>query len=237
MQTSKKSSLLILFITSLILSRAMFFFIDDPEGPNLLIVTVIALIVFFLSSTVNLFNFKTSSCKKLFLTIFIQIVIVGAFLVLNSLTDKEKQTSTLQSYRNIEYTIEGKKITLGGEFGYFGNELVTDLNEDGRDDVIFLITQSSGGSGTFYYVVSALNLESGYIGSDGYLLGDRIAPQTTELSQNPKHKNVIVVNYADRGTGEPMTTKPSFGKSTYLKLDIERMQWGIVVPNFEGESR
>jgi hypothetical protein len=86
-------------------------------------------------------------------------------------------------------------------------------------------------------VVAALNKESGFVGSDGYLLGDRIAPQTTEASQNPKHKNVIVVNYADRAQGEPMTARPSVGKSAYLKLDVPRMQWAIVVADFEGESR
>ncbi len=233
-----KTSLLILFITSLILSRTMFFFINDPEGTNLLIVAVMALGVFFLSLSINLLNLKTTSRKKLLLTIIFQIVIVSGFLVLNSFTDKkEKQTFTLKSYKDIEYMIEGKKITLSGEFSYFGNELVTDLNGDARNDVVFLIRQNSGGSGTFYYVVSALQTNNRYLGSDGFLLGDRIAPQTTELSKNPKHKTVIVVNFADRGVGEPMTTKPSLGKSVYLKLDIEHMQWGIVVPNFEGESR
>ena len=51
-----------------------------------------------------------------------------------------------------------------------------------------------------------------------------------------KYKNVIVVNYADRAPNEPMTTEPSIGKSAYLKLDLEHMQWGIVIPDFEGES-
>jgi len=115
--------------------------------------------------------------------------------------------------------------------------LITDLNGDGREDVAFLITQETGGSGTFFYVVGALNTENGYIGSDGYLLGDRVAPQNINVSQNPNHKYVIVANYADRAPGEPMTTRPSIGKSAYLKLDVERMQWAIVVPDFEGESR
>ena len=69
------------------------------------------------------------------------------------------------------------------------------------------------------------------------LLGDRIAPQTTEVSRNPRHKNVIVVNYGDRRPDEPMTGQPSVGKSVYPILDAETVRWGIVVPNFEGESR
>ena len=120
---------------------------------------------------------------------------------------------------------------------YFGNELRTDLNDDGREDVVFLLTQQRGGSGTWFYAVAALNTEAGYLGSDGYLLGDRVVPQTTLVSRNPRHKNVIVVNYADRRPGEPMTAQPSLGKTVYLKLDAANARWGVVVPGFEGESR
>lgn len=113
----------------------------------------------------------------------------------------------------------------------------TDLDGDGRDDVVFLLTQERGGSGTFFYAVAALDTDSGYVGSDGYFLGDRIAPQSTEESQNPRHKYVVVVKYADRAPDEPMTVQPSLSKSAYLKLNPASMQWGIVVPDFEGESR
>jgi hypothetical protein len=99
------------------------------------------------------------------------------------------------------------------------------------------MTFNTGGTGTFFYVVAALNTVNGYVGSQGLLLGDRIAPQTTEMSQNPRHVNVIVVNYADRKPGEPMVTEPSVGKSIWIKLDPKIMQFGEVVQNFEGESR
>src|SRR5690606_35151990 len=102
---------------------------------------------------------------------------------------------------------------------YFGNELEADLNDDGRQDIVFLITQEKGGSGVFYYAVAALNLENGYLGSDGFFLGDRIAPQSTDMSPNPRQKGVVVVNYAVRAVGESMTSSPSEGKSAYLKLD------------------
>jgi hypothetical protein len=155
-------------------------------------------------------------------------------------------------YRNAEYVIEGQRIKLADGLAeaetspgsasrivtrYFGNELKTDLNEDGREDVVFLLTQQRTGSGTFFYAVAALNTETGYVGSDGYLLGDRIAPHTTAVSRNPRHKNVIVVNYGDRRPDEPMTAQPSVSKSLHLKLDTETLRWGIVVPGFEGESR
>ena len=156
------------------------------------------------------------------------------------------------AYRDAEYVIEGQRIKLADGLAeadispgsasrivtrYFGNELKTDLNDDGREDVVFLLTQQRGGSGTFFYAVAALKTEAGYLGSDGYLLGDRIAPQTTVVSRNPRHKNVIVVNYAGRRPAEPMTAQPSIGKRVYLKLDADTVRWGVVVPDFEGESR
>ncbi len=151
---------------------------------------------------------------------------------------KKSESVSVADYKTATYTIEGQKVTLGnGGTRYFGNELKTDLNGDGKEDVVFLLTQNLGGSGTFYYAVAALQTANGYIGSDGYLLGDRIAPQTTEVSQNPAQHGVIVINYADRGPTDSFATPPSIGKSVYLKLDTSTMQWGIVAPSFEGETR
>lgn len=179
-------------------------------------------------------------------------LLVGGFFALNSYIYEEKQATAAADYKDAEFFINGQRVKLENGIAeteaapgsaskvttrYFGNELKTDLNNDGREDIAFLLTQETGGSGIFFYAVAALNTDRGYIGSDGYLLGDRIAPQTTNESMNPRHVNVIVVNYADRAPGEPMTARPSMGKSAYLKLDPESMQWGIVEPDFEGESR
>jgi hypothetical protein len=155
-------------------------------------------------------------------------------------------------YQNAEYMIEGQRVTLGDSFAeaqpsagsasriitrYFGHELKTDLNADGREDLVFLLTQQRGGSGTFFYVVAALNTNAGYRGSDGYRLGDRVVPQAPVVSRNPRHQNVIVVNYLDRRPEEPMAAQPSVGKRVYLKLDAETVRWAVVASDFEGESR
>lgn len=175
--------------------------------------------------------------------IVLAILLVGGFFALNAYIYEEKQVDAYFDFKDATYLIDGTPVSLAngiaeaGHTRFFGNELVTDLNSDGRDDVVFLVTQEPGGSGTYFYVVAALNTERGYVGSDGYLLGDRIAPQTIEESRNPRHVDVIVVNYADRAQSEPMATPPSVGKSAYLKLDTASMQWGIVEPNFEGEAR
>ncbi|HEY4486176.1 MAG TPA: hypothetical protein VJB70_00370, partial [Candidatus Paceibacterota bacterium] len=65
------------------------------------------------------------------------------------------------------------------------------------------------------------------------LLGDRIAPQTTERGEG----RMVVVNYTERAYGEPMTASPSVGKNLWLLLDPKTLQFGEVVQNFEGESR
>lgn len=184
-------------------------------------------------------------------TLAIMVILIGGFFVLNSYVYNEKQATVTADYKDGEYIIEGEPVKLKGGiaemeavFGsaskiitrYFGNELKADLDGDGREDIAFILTQERGGSGNFFYAVAALNTEQGYVGSDGYLLGDRIAPQSTDVSPNPRHRNVVVFNYADRNPGEPMTARPSVGKSAYLKLDPMSMRWGIVVPDFEGEA-
>jgi hypothetical protein len=191
--------------------------------------------------------------KNWILVSLVIVALIGVgFFVLNSYIYNEKQADPTLDYKNIEYKIEGERVKLVNGVAerevvpgsasnvvtrYFGNDLRTDLNNDGREDIVFLLTQESGGTGTMFYAVSALNTEEGYVGGDGYFLGDRIAPQTIDESPNPRHKNVIVVNFAVREEGEPMTNQPSVGKSVYLKLDTTSMMWGIVEPDFEGESR
>jgi hypothetical protein len=165
----------------------------------------------------------------------------------NKIESLEKNTGP----QNTTYNIDDETITLMDGVSeqeitpnssvkittkYFGNELNIDLNDDGREDSVLILTQETGGSGTFFYIVAALNTEEGWKGSRALFLGDRIAPQTTEISQNPSHKNVIIVNYADRNPGEPVSAQPSVGKSIWLKLDLQNMQFGEVVQNFEGES-
>ena len=115
---------------------------------------------------------------------------------------------------------------------FFGNALWKDLNGDGRGDVAFLLTQTQGGSGTFFYLVAALNTETGCVGSQGLFLGDRIAPQTIESGPG----NSIIVNYATRKPSDPMTAQPSVGKSLRLLLDARTMQFGEVAKDFEGEA-
>ncbi len=169
------------------------------------------------------------------------------FFALNNYIYEAKQPVAVSDYKDLQFTIAGTAVKLEdgkaestSEAGatekvvttYFGNEVAQDLDGDGRDDFAYIVTQTTGGSGTFYYVVGAVSTPRGYVGTEAVLLGDRIAPQTTEKGPNRS----VIVNYAVRKAGEPMTTRPSLGKSMRLLLDVGTMQFGEVEQNFTGEA-
>lgn len=187
--------------------------------------------------------------KKIFIFLIVLAVLIGGFFALNSYIYKEKQGEGLpKDFRDITFWVSGEPVTLvngvaqaqtalGGAsittIRYFGNEVTHDIDGDGVEDVVFLITQETGGSGTFFYVVGALKRDEGYIGTRAVYIGDRIAPQNITKGEGRQ----IIVNYADRAPGKPFTTPPSIGKSLYLLLDTTNLEFGEVVQNFEGESR
>lgn len=181
--------------------------------------------------------------------VIVIVVLIIGFYALNAYIYNEKQgdQTSATSYKDATYVIDGKVVKLTDGVAeteaapgsaskivtkYFGNEVNIDFNKDGREDVAFLLTQTTGGSGVFYYVVAALNKETGYEGSQGLLLGDRIAPQSTEKGDS----NLIIVNYADRKAGEAFTVQPSVAKSLQLFLDTDSMQFAEIAKDFEGEA-
>lgn len=185
---------------------------------------------------------------KIIITVAAVIVlVVGGFFAFNAYIYEQKQAPAAGDYKDAEYFVGGERVQLTDGVSeveaapgsaskivtrYFGNELRLDADQDGREDVVFLLTQETGGSGVFYYVVAALDTERGYVGSEGLLLGDRIAPQTTEKGAG----SIVIVNYADRAPGESFAVAPSVGKTIWLKLDPQSRQFGEVEQNFEGEA-
>jgi hypothetical protein len=167
--------------------------------------------------------------KYILLLAGIIATVAFAFVVFNQYIYTEKQGSTAgqPGYKDIAYLVEGQAIQLhNGEAEtpiansssktvtrIFGNEAEGDLNGDGVSDIAFILTQSAGGSGTFFYAAAALKSDSGYTGTNAVFLGDRIAPQSTEIRDGK-----LFVNYATRREGEPFTTMPSVGVSTWMRV-------------------
>ena len=142
--------------------------------------------------------------------------------------------------KNSTFAIDGENVTLVNGLSqiptapdsaskiitrYFGNKAIGDLNGDGRVDTAFLVTQSTGGSGLFYYVVVALKTPTGYKTTNAFLIGDRIAPQTTEIHSDSRE---LYVNFAERKPGEPMTEQPSVGATLFLKVTPSGVLEGLM---------
>ena len=142
-------------------------------------------------------------------------------------------TTAGHSPQNATYLINGQPFTLVNGVAeqpaapgsaekivtqYFGNAVEVDLNSDGKLDSGFLLTQTTGGSGVFFYAAAAIqNPDGSYQGTNAILLGDRIAPQSTNV--DPDNPAQFIVNYADHAPGEPMSAQPTQGVSKTFKLD------------------
>jgi len=188
--------------------------------------------------------------KNLFYGIVDILVLLGAWWALDGCVSKDKphqQETSARDYKHATYLVDGRRVTLTNGVSAmeaapgsaativtraFGHEVRKDLDGDGREDIVFLLTQAMGGSGTFFYVVAALNTPAGYVGSQGLLLGDRIAPHT--IASGPGA--LVVVTYADRAPGESFTVPPSVEKRLWLLLDPTTRQFVTVAPEGAGEG-
>ncbi len=154
--------------------------------------------------------------------IFMFLVLALSFIV------RKPAASLSDSPADATYTINGRQITLVNgvaeievapgsatkeKIRLFGEPTVGDINGDGVADAAVILEDDPGGSGTFYYVSAAVQVNGRYQGLNAILLGDRVAPQTLEISNG-----TIIANYADRNPGEPMTARPSLGVSKYIVL-------------------
>jgi len=171
--------------------------------------------------------------KKTFFIIIALIIvgIAGYWVYQSKLPTGTGETEGVFDPGNAAYTIGGDKIALINgkaekeiipgsaskiEVMAWGQPAAGDLNADGINDAVLVLTYSAGGSGTFYYVVAALqDPQSGIaIGTNAILLGDRIAPQNISISSG-----TVVVNYADRKSDEPLSAPPSIGITRIFSVE------------------
>ncbi len=142
--------------------------------------------------------------------------------------------------QNSTYTIDGQSVTLKKGISevesapgsatktitqYFGNEAYGDIDGDDDNDFVYLITQTNGGSGTFYYAVAALREGNTYKITNAFFVGDRIAPQSTEIKEDSKE---IHINFAERKKDEPMSAEPSQGAVLLLKVTKDGVLEGLM---------
>lgn len=87
---------------------------------------------------------------------------------------------------------------------YFGTEANGDLNQDGKDDIAFLIHRNDEDRGTLYYLTSAIQEENGKVGTNLIFLGEKIKPNKISIKDS-----LIIVNI----------TKNSSSTDLYAKIE------------------
>lgn len=73
---------------------------------------------------------------------------------------------------------------------YFGTEAYGDLNNDGKDDIAFLISRDDDDRGRLYYLVAALMTDEGHTGTNLVFLGDKVKPLALTI-----HDQIISIEY------------------------------------------
>ena len=135
---------------------------------------------------------------------------------------------------NATFTIENRQVSLQhgqaawpaapGSAAVVKTRLVGepgtgDIDGDGEPDAVVWLRQTPGGSGTFYYLAPAIRKRGGYAGGTAVFVGDRIAPNDLTI-----RNGVIVANYADRASGEPMALPPHLSRTRYLTWEEDALR-------------
>jgi len=168
--------------------------------------------------------------------LYFQIIIVSLLLIAGILSCAKLEVGPPQpdslpgnSPANASYLIENDWIQLENgravwqaapgsaskiEVVLFGEAIYGDLNKDGNGDAVIFLIYSGGGSGTFYYITTALQERGQFNGTNGIFLGDRIGEPSLKVLNG-----LIRVEYRNREPNEPMAAKPSVLQSRYFILD------------------
>jgi hypothetical protein len=192
--------------------------------------------------------------KKVWFGIGVGLVglLIGGLFWFTQRTGEEGESLQAEApeYTGVTVTIDGKEIPLTDGYAEAeaapgsaskivtkvqGEPYAMDFNLDGKEDKVFVVTQETGGSGTFFYAAAAVATDDGFVGTDTYFLGDRIDIQSVMESPSSRHKQVAVFSFTDRVV-DGATTTTSFVKSVYLKLDMNTLRWVFVEQNFTDET-
>lgn len=113
----------------------------------------------------------------------------------------------------------------------WGAPLVVDMDKDGSDDAVLILTQAAGGSGTFYYVVAAIATPAGYRGTAGIPLGDRIKPQSIDVVDSK-----VRIRYLTRNRDQSFADDPELAQRMDIRYVVEDQRLVEVAIDFEGEA-
>lgn len=159
-----------------------------------------------------------------FIVIF-TILVIFYFVLPSPLNNN--QAPAIVNPSDAAYLIDGQQVNLKDgqaqtgqiKTKIFGQPQIADVNQDGFDDAVVILTQNQNGNETLYYIALTITAKNGYRGTNAILLGDRISPQTINTKEG-----LIIVTYADREPGQPTSARPSVGVSKYLIIKNSQLE-------------
>jgi len=180
---------------------------------------------------------------RLVLAILIAIVLL---LTCGCQEAAEPEVQRAADPRNAIYLIDGAPITLIDGAAdepaaarsssrvitrIWGEPVMADLSGDGVDDAVLILTHSTGGSGTFYYLAAAIASVDGYSGTTVVLLGDRIEPKAIEVREGN-----VSVRFMERGVGESFADAPTVERARDFMYESGKAQLVEVAHGFESDA-
>lgn len=162
-----------------------------------------------------------SSSKVLWIIIALALVVVAGMF----LAHRPSMAPTTPQIQLTAFNFGNQKIMLDNEALNFVNGVYesTDetygqhmaqvanrsVNQAGNRAAAILI-DSPGGSGTFYYLIGAMQKDGKELYSEPIPLGDRIKMVSVSVD-NPEEENngVVTIEYLDRPKNAPMSTDPT----------------------------
>jgi hypothetical protein len=142
--------------------------------------------------------------KKIVILILIILLII-VFWEQQKISNKMQNPTDADTAQSTNIIIPNKKIKQ-----YFGNEALGDLNNDGKDDVAFIIKRNDDdGEGDMFYLTSAIQIDEGKLGTNLIYLGGNLEVQKIAIENN-----LIKIDYStkdvDEITGEDITKSQTF---------------------------
>jgi hypothetical protein len=175
----------------------------------------------------------------------VAFLVVSAFLVylfiFGSTSENTVHTPTYtllglpESPLDATYQVEGSELLFSGGHAELKNEesgdkmtfdvtsepIFGDINGDGQEDALLILTAQGKDTEVAYYVAVALNDDGGYLGIDSVRLEERVAPREVRIQDE-----MVVVTYSKNG--ETLTDSENQNEDsvsyTYLTLMNVTMQ-------------
>jgi heat shock protein HslJ len=113
----------------------------------------------------------------------------------------------------------------------WGGSTLADLNGDGVDDAVLILTQETGGSGTFFYLAAAVAAPAGYVGTAGLLLGDRIDPKSVSVQDG-----TVTFTYMTHGANQSFAEEPAVEVVRRAILSEDGLRLVEVPQDSDGEA-